>query len=319
MATCGTVRDMNLSRMREYMLVYRRVRVADAARDTGMSIPTASKLIADLVESGEMKEVGCCASTGGRCAMVYEINPDYLSYLLLRVEAGHYSFQVRDYTGECLESGSFDAGENAPEQIGSLAAQIRERYPNLRGACMGVSAFVSGSCAQPSGLPSAPTGPDFCGRFEQIAGVPFIMENDVNTVALARWKQCELQSGCIVCLHKQGVGLVIDGKIWRGKNGLPGEINMFRPLKNANLWSAQSDPSFYYAFTAGVYAVTLDPDLIVIYTPEGEAACDQLAVQRLLEMQIAPEYVPAIISSADWNEDYWQGLDMQMRAHLGIC
>ena len=51
MATCGAVRDMNLSRMREYMQLHRRVRVADAARETGMSIPTAAKLITGSIVS----------------------------------------------------------------------------------------------------------------------------------------------------------------------------------------------------------------------------------------------------------------------------
>jgi len=318
MATCETLRNMNLSRMREYMLLNRKVRVADAARDTGMSIPTAAKLIADLVECGEMKEVGCCASTGGRCAMVYEINPDYLSYLLLRCEFDQYRYQLCDYAGELLESGSFEAGENALEQLDHLISEIRLRYPNLRGVCMGISAFVSDNCVQRSLQKSPLLGLDMREHIENMLGVPFFMENDVNTVALACWKQSGLQKGCIVCLYRSGVGLVIDGRIWRGRNGLPGEISMFRPLKNANRWSQESDPSFYNAFTAGVYAVTLDPDRIVIYTPEGEAPCDPLAVHKLLEKQLASEYVPEIRVSDSWNADYWLGLDMQMRAHLGI-
>lgn len=319
MATCGTIRDMNLSRMREYMLCNRQVRVADAARETEMSIPTAAKLIGDLVECGEMKEVGCCASTGGRCAMVYEINPDYLSYLLLRAEYSHYRYQVRDYAGECLEDGEFEAETCALEHLDSLIAQIRTRRPNLRGACMGISALVSDNRVQRSMQRSPLVGLDMPGHIRQITELPFIMENDVNTAALACWKQSGLQRGCIVCLYKQGVGLVIDGRVWHGRNGLPGEIDMFRPLKNANRWSMDHDPSYYNAFTAGVYAVTLDPDKIVIYTPEGEAPCDPLAIRKLLEMQLAPDFVPEIHVSNAWNEDYWQGLDMQMRARLGIA
>ena len=155
MATCEAVRDMNLSRMRAYMLLHRRVRVADAARETGMSNPTAAKLIGDLVESGEMKEVGCCASTGGRCAMVYEIDPGFLSYLLLRGDSGHYSYQVRDYAGDCLESGHFEANAGAPEQIESLATQLKALYPNLRGICMGVNSFASQEEALEATLPEA--------------------------------------------------------------------------------------------------------------------------------------------------------------------
>jgi len=319
MATCGTIRDMNLSRMREYMLVNRKVRIADAARDTGMSIPTAAKLIGDLVESGEMKEVGCCASTGGRCAMVYEINPSFLSYLLIRSEHDYYQYQVRDYAGECLESGSFETKAGALEHIDSLVSDIRIRHPNLRGACMGISALVSNNRVQRSIQRSPLVGLDIPEHFAQISDLPFIMENDVNTAALACWKQSGLQHGCIVCLYKQGVGLVIDGRIWHGRSGLPGEIDMFRPLKNTNRWSMENDPSYYNAFTAGVYAVTLDPDKIILYTPEGETPCDPLAIRKLLERQLAPEYVPDIQVSGSWSNDYWQGLDMQMRNHLGIA
>ena len=317
MATCGAVRDMNLSRMREYMQLHRRVRVADAARETGMSIPTAAKLISDLVESGEMKEVGCCASTGGRCAMVYEIDPGYLSYLLLRADSGHYSYQVRDYAGDCLESGHFSADVSTPGQIESLAKQLKQNYPNLRGICMGVKTFVSQEEAQSAPLPEAALR----SFVEKHFGVPFIMENDVNAVALACWKQYGLDRGCIICLHRKNVGLVIDGKIWRGKNGSNeknGQYRTLRPLKNIQNLPVSDDPTHYNAFAVGVYAVTLDPDLVVIYTPDDEPPCDPLAIRTLLEKRFTPEYVPDIVASKKWNDDYWQGLDMEMRAQLGI-
>lgn len=308
MATCGTVRDINLSRMREYMLANRKVRIADAARETGMSIPTAAKLIGDLVENGEMKEVGCCASTGGRCAMVYEIDPGYLSYLLLRAEDGAVRYQMRDYAGECLEDGSF-----AAVSLQELDAQIdrfKQKYPNLRSAYIGMSTASAkdSSCASDLSAEHVPADAD----------LPLYAEIDVNIVARARWQRSGLKEGCIVCICKTGVGLVIDGKILRGKKGIPGEMSLFQPLKNADSWSDNADPAFYQAFTAGVYAVALDPDVISIYAPEGDAPCDPQAVTRLLEKQLAPEYMPAIEAADCWSEDYWNGLDMAMRCKMGI-
>jgi len=319
MATCGTIRDMNLCRMREYMLCNRKIRIADAARETGMSNPTAAKLIGDLVESGEMKEVGCCASTGGRCAMVYEVNPCYLSYLLMQMDGETLRYQVRDYLGDVLASGQFAAEDDFAGQMGTFLTEIKESHPNLRGACMGANAFVSDDCVQRYIKKSPLTHFDMHSLVDKTLGVTFFMENDMNAIALSCWQQLGLQSGCIVCLYKQGVGLVIDGKVWRGKRGLPGEMTLFRPLTAANRWSPQIDPSFYYAFTAGVYAVTLDPDLIIVYTPENEIPCDPLAIKKLLEMQLAPEYVPETRAASTRCHDYWQGLDIEMRASMGIA
>ena len=58
----------------------------DLARLTHLSFPTVSRIVDEMVECGEAQEIGTAASTGGRCAMHYRLNPQYRLFLCLRLE-----------------------------------------------------------------------------------------------------------------------------------------------------------------------------------------------------------------------------------------
>lgn len=323
MATCGTVRDMNLSRMREYMLEHRKVRIADAARETGMSIPTAAKLIGDLVENGEMITVGCCASTGGRCASLFEINHSYLSYLLLRVDGDKIRYQLKDYAGDCLESGCVDIGANAVCALDDLVLEAKARHENLKGIFLGAEAHVTKGCIGMECSTPGLAGLNVREHFETLTGLCVNAENETNLVAHGCWRRLEMAQGCIVCLHMTSqrqfsAGLVINGRSWEGRKGLSGEVHLMQALRIAQEKYQEMDVPSYFAFMAGMYAVTLDPDRIIVYQPPNIAAIDCDELRELCRKGLMDEYIPQIDVSDEWDRDYWTGLCMQMRKMLGI-
>ncbi|WP_455779778.1 DHH family phosphoesterase, partial [Gordonibacter pamelaeae] len=75
----------------------------ELARRTGLSFPTVSRIVDDLVEAGEAKETGTAASTGGRCAKQYALDPAYRLFLCLRLEGRRLSWFVCDLNGTRLE------------------------------------------------------------------------------------------------------------------------------------------------------------------------------------------------------------------------
>ena len=88
MADAGRLKQVNMTLIREAMRGGGEHSKNELARRTGLSFPTVSRIVDDLVEAGEAKETGTAASTGGRCAKQYALDPAYRLFLCLRLEGG---------------------------------------------------------------------------------------------------------------------------------------------------------------------------------------------------------------------------------------
>lgn len=66
MADAGRLKQVNMTLIREAMRGGGEHSKNELARRTGLSFPTVSRIVDDLVEAGEAKETGTAASTGGR-------------------------------------------------------------------------------------------------------------------------------------------------------------------------------------------------------------------------------------------------------------
>lgn len=321
MATTGAVRNMNRNRIRQYARQYAEVRIAEAARETGLSIPTVSRMVADLVETGELFEAGACASTGGRRACTYRVNPMYLTYLLVRVEANNLTWQLRDFSGGRVESGEELVQTSMVAELDRLLSDIQSRYPMLRATYLGVAAMISGGVIARMNRKHEMQGLNVSEHFAQIVPTPVFVENDMNLVASGRWSRLGLSKGSIVCLYVNelgtGAGLVIDGRVWRGKHGLPGEMSFIPAMRRP---SASDDPDYveYLSSIVCMYAAVVDPDRIVFYA---NRVCDMSRTDRILErckQRMPEEFIPVLEFSEDWDSDYLLGMDNETRSKLGI-
>lgn len=83
MADAGKLKRENTALLRQAMQ-HGSAGKNDLARLTHLSFPTVSRIVDEMVERGEAQEIGTAASTGGRCAMQYRLNPQYRLVLCLR-------------------------------------------------------------------------------------------------------------------------------------------------------------------------------------------------------------------------------------------
>ena len=96
----------------------------DLARLTHLSFPTVSRIVDEMVECGEAQEIGTAASTGGRCAMQYRLNPQYRLFLCLRLEQDtlHWLWP------NCDLDGTARTGRPAPAVNFSTFTYPRQRW-----------------------------------------------------------------------------------------------------------------------------------------------------------------------------------------------
>ena len=174
-------------------------RVEIGAR-TGLAPATISEITAALLAERLLRENRVVAAGRGRPRILLEINADGGRVMGVKLSTHQVTLSLTNFTGQAIDAVSLPL---LPEQLGISAAadQGRRQHPRLsqqaahgrrRHCPASASACRASSRAAPApaaGAPcSAASPPSFSKLLQERLGVPVVVENDVNLVALAeRW------------------------------------------------------------------------------------------------------------------------------------
>ena len=73
--------------------------IADLAREVNVSVPTATKLISELIDSGFLMDLGKFDTGGGRRPSIYGLNPEAGFFVGTDVRRHHINLAVTDFKG----------------------------------------------------------------------------------------------------------------------------------------------------------------------------------------------------------------------------
>ena len=88
-----------------------------------------------MVERGEAQEIGTAASTGGRCAMQYRLNPQYRLFLCLRLEQDTLHWFVCDLDGTPLKQEQQTCSGDVRELLDTLLMRVGRVTRGLQRWC----------------------------------------------------------------------------------------------------------------------------------------------------------------------------------------
>src|SRR3954453_19379166 len=211
---------------------------AQLARDTGLSKPHVSQALAELELAGLVRAVGPAAPARGRTAILYE--PDPTAGYVVGIDIGRAWIRV----AVADLGGSIIARRDSPNRARTGAAVVRtvarEARAAVKDAGIGWKRVVHTVVGSPGvfdpttgRLWHAPNLPDW--SKPGLAGEPrdaltpsTTIDNDANLAAVGErdfgrgrdarsFVYLELGTGL-------GVGIVIDGEIYRGARGAAGEV-----------------------------------------------------------------------------------------------
>src|SRR6059058_5182483 len=211
---------------------------AQLARDTGLSKPTVSQALAELEEAGLVRPVGPAAPSRGRTAMLYE--PDPTAGYVVGIDIGRAWIRVAvaDLAGTII------ARSDTPNRARTGAAVVRtvarEARAAVKDAGIGWKRVVHTVVGSPGVFdPStgrlwhAPNLPDWSkpGLADELRDAltpSTAIDNDANLAAVGErdfgrgrdarsFVYVELGTGL-------GIGIVIDGELYRGARGAAGEV-----------------------------------------------------------------------------------------------
>lgn len=207
----------------------------EIARQLGLSPATVTKVTRELIDGGIVHVVDQAPSRGGRPALLLATVGSAAHALGVKVAPDHIVGVRVDLDARVLErfEAPFDASH--PDAVGDLERLLRphvaprEGAPLLLGVGLGVPGVVGGAGLR--GVESqrlAWEGIELGEVLGQKLGVPVLVDNDVNTLAIAerlygRGRRC----GNFVTVtigRGVGLGIIIDGDVYRGARGGAGEL-----------------------------------------------------------------------------------------------
>lgn len=212
---------------------------ADVAEQTGLTRPTISAVVAELLAEGWIQEVGTGESSGGRPPILLQFNPKARWVIGAELGAGHVRAVLADLNGTVAHRVKYRVESSDPlVELGRVERAVRE--------------LLAVVAAQPVPVPVAGLGLGITGMADHKAGVwqysphfevrnlpvadilrerlnlPVWIENDARAMA---WGEHSFGVGRGVdnlAFIRVGVGIgagtIIGGRLYRGAHGGAGEI-----------------------------------------------------------------------------------------------
>ncbi len=222
---------------------------ADLCDKMDKSLPLITKLIGELIDEGKVIETGLAPSTGGRRPLMYSIKPDTQYIVAVSMDQLITRIAVMDmqnnYVGE-VEKIDLPLTKNPQSlfQLTEAIAAFLQKTPidahRIAGIGIGMPGFVDVKKGINYSFLESSEG-SITKYISKRIGKPVFIDNDSSLIALA-----ELRFGAAVNERNVmvinmgwgvGLGLILDGELYRGDNGFAGEFSHIPVFTNDKLCS----------------------------------------------------------------------------------
>lgn len=257
----STMRRMNRATVLRIVRDMRTTSRIDIAQVTGLNKATVSNIVDELIADQFVHEVGYGSSSGGRKPILLRFNANAAYAVGVDVQLTRINTVVCNVRGEAAYRNLVELEPDLVQQdpqaylSGLLEAEIaraiasapRSAY-GLLGICVGLPGMVNFHTGVVSYLPSLAIenwklGAELTQRFE----LPVFCDNDANCGAWSETMGKTPRHANLAYVNAGagiGVGLLVDGQLYRGHDGLAGEfghmtINPMGPIckcGNSGCW-----------------------------------------------------------------------------------
>ncbi len=218
--------------------------IPELSKGIGVSLPTTTNALNELMAKGLVKEIGKKADSAGRIPMVYDLNPTAGYFVGVNPEMNCLALAVSDFCGNLITEKKKVpyVYQNTPENLEQLGAIVNDFIGNLPvkkeeilEVCVNVAERVNPTEGRAYNMFTF-LEETLTAKLTQMIGLPTIIENDTRSMTYG-----ELIKGCCkgmkdvifvnVCWGL-GIGIIIDGKLYYGKSGYSGEFGHMTAYNN---------------------------------------------------------------------------------------
>ncbi|UQZ36834.1 ROK family protein [Paenibacillus sp. PK3_47] len=310
------MKEINLNHVREVMKQLETATKPRLASMTGLSVVTINSLVKELHERGELFEDSFVPSGGGRPAQTYRYNYDFSLALVmyLKEEQGQelVSAAVVNLEDGILARENYKMPVLDRAYFRSIVGHFISLYPAIKIIGIGIPGqAVNGEITVSSHQELR--GSRMIKEIEAEFGLQVLVENDVNA-AISGYcmEHGEAEDQCISGIYfprryPPGMGIVLDGKVIRGKNGMSGEIKF---LPDSPDWMSEMSTATFVDVVCRILQTVnavLAPDKIVIYQDRVGEELWEPAWRLYCEHHPMPSD-PEVILQNTFQQDFETGL-----------
>ncbi|MFW2488659.1 ROK family protein [Clostridium chromiireducens] len=311
------VKEINLNKLRNAFKIKKIASKPQLAELTELSVVTINSLVNILVENGEVIEDIILPSNGGRPATAYRFNSEFslalVIYMYEQRREDTIFVAVSDLYGEIIDKIVKKMFEIKKDSFDDLIEKMLTKYPNIKVISFGMPGeevegrlLISDYKELKDQL--------FTTYIKEKFKLPVIFENDINAaVAGYCYSHGVTEKHCVIGIYfpskyPPGAGIYINGGIYKGRNGLAGEIK-YLPFgvdwENFDFNKAQMKEIIIKTLFA--FCCMYNPDIIIIY---GEEITDTIISEfkNKCNSEIEKIMIPQIIISNELSHDFEIGI-----------
>jgi predicted NBD/HSP70 family sugar kinase len=217
----------------------RAVSRVELAAATGLTAPTISEVVRELIAEGLVLEAGRGASTGGKPPVLVQLNPRARYSVGVQLERNTCVIVVVDLAGRPVARTSFRGAASMPPDraLPLLAAQINALLATVaveRDKVLGVGLVSYGPQDWDAGVLLSPQpteqwlGHPVAQRLAERLALPVLLDNDATAAAIGEYWLGTVDPratyGCIYMATGIGGGVVVAGEVYRGSSSNSVEI-----------------------------------------------------------------------------------------------
>ncbi len=212
------------------------------------SLPLTNRILEDLVRTGVLQDEGLALSTGGRRATLYSITPGNIYVLSVAMDQYITRLSIIDLHDKeirHLEKFPFpliSQKSDLDELIEKISQYLEKGYVDkdkILGIGIGMPGFVNlQKGINQSYYPELINGKNILDRISEKIGLQVFLDNDSSVIAIAEHAMGQAGGNNNLVINFGwgiGLGMIIDGELYRGHNGFAGEFSHIQLFNNNKL------------------------------------------------------------------------------------
>ncbi|WP_342552326.1 ROK family protein [Paenibacillus sp. FSL R7-0652] len=295
---------------------------ASIANLTKLSVATCGTILNELLQTGEIIDLGPDESSGGRPASRYQFNADYASVLclIIRTEGGIHSIThtYANLNGEMADEQTLILEEINVTVVEELIAGLIEQHHNVQAIGIGIPGVahngVIGICDVPE-LANQPLGLRLKEQYEDIE---VVIGNDMNLTVYGLYNEQQFEEEknfAVVTFpenHFPGAGFIIDGRPLTGNTQFGGEVSFlpFGVSRDEQLRMLQTTDGLQELVVQTLVSIIaiINPAAIVVTGDTMDPAMRDGLIQGCRDHHIPQEHMPELMIRRDTRREYVNGL-----------
>lgn len=218
--------------------------IADFSKELNISVPTATKIVFQLIEDGYLQDCGKVGTNGGRRPSTYGLNPEAGYFVGVDIARQHFHIAISDFKGELkfyIQDIAFVLEANA-DSFRGICRKIMDSVTDSGiswDKVLGVGISLTGRVNPEKGFSLSYFVSDdipLKDIFQRELDTAVTIENDSRAMTYGEYMSQGADSDrdmlFINLSWGLGMGMILDGHLYYGKSGFSGEIGHFPMLDN---------------------------------------------------------------------------------------